>query len=279
VRRLLAERGIEHEVVITKEPGEATTLARAAVGRGCRFVVSVGGDGTLQEVVNGLLRDDRAIRPEGVFGVVAAGTACDFVRTVGIPALPSHAAAHLDGPEAFAIDIGKLTCIRGGRTVTRYWHNVAEAGLGAEVARLARYLPSWLGPTLYPLAFWGTVLRYRGANARVDLVDRRYEGPVRNLVIANGQFFGRGMKVAPKAVPTDGLLDVLVEHASPAEEIAFMPRLYRGEHLPHEDILEAKRVRVSIEAQPPMRVEADGELVGETPASFEVLRDALRLKV
>jgi diacylglycerol kinase family enzyme len=100
-----------------------------------------------------------------------------------------------------------------------------------------------------------------------------------NLVVANGQFFGGGMKVAPKAAPTDGLLDIQIHNPRKREAIAIMPKMYKGEHVPHPDIHESKRVRVSIEAESPLRVEADGELLGHTPASFELLRDVIRLKV
>jgi diacylglycerol kinase family enzyme len=136
-----------------------------------------------------------------------------------------------------------------------------------------------LGPTVYLAAFWLTISRHKPARVDVDLVDRRYEGPMNNLVVANGQFFGGGMKIAPKAAPTDGLLDIQVEHAKKREAIAIMPKVFKGEHLPHPDILEAKRVKASITSDRPLRVEADGELLGYTPATFELLRDALKLKV
>jgi diacylglycerol kinase (ATP) len=279
VRRRLEERGLDHDVVFTTGPRDATVLARKALEDGARFIVAMGGDGTLHEVLNGMISDDRTVAPEAVLGVVAAGTGCDFVRTFGMPALPAHAVAHLDGHECFPIDIGKATVCRDGAEATAYFHNIAQAGLGAEVARVARRLPGALGPLLYPLAFWMTTARWRAAEGTVDLVDRTYSGRLSNVVVANCQFFGRGMKIAPKAVPTDGLLDVLVDHASRMEELAAMPRVYKGEHLPHPDVLEAKRVRVLVAADRPLLVEADGELLGRTPARFEVLRQAVRLKV
>jgi diacylglycerol kinase family enzyme len=110
-------------------------------------------------------------------------------------------------------------------------------------------------------------------------VDRKYEGAMNNLVVANGQFFGGGMKVAPKAAPTDGLLDIQIEHTRRREAVALMPKVYKGQHVPHPDIEEAKRVKVSIDADRPLRIEADGELLGFTPATFEVLRDVINLKV
>ena len=285
VRRALPEieehldrRGLEHEIRVTERPGHAIDLARRALEEGKRFLVAVGGDGTVNEVVNGMMSDDRSFVPEAVLGVVALGRGCDFVRTFGIPAMPAHAVAHLDGAESFPIDLGKVSFQRDGRALTRYFANIAEAGLGARVARTAARLPRWLGPTVYPVAFWAEVLRHRGAEARVDLVDRTYEGPLNTLIVANGQFLRGGMKIAPRAAPTDGLLDVLIERASPLEAVAVLPKVYRGEHLPHPDIRLAKRVRVSIDG-PPLPLEADGEMLGHTPATFEVLPEAVRLKV
>jgi diacylglycerol kinase (ATP) len=279
VERLLAERGLEYEVLRTEAPGHATLLAKEAVERGRQLIVGVGGDGTVHEVVNGLIEDDKAINPEVRLGVVAAGTGCDFIKTFGIPSSPSHAVVHLDGHESFPIDIGKITFTEDGKEVVRYFANVAEAGLGARVVERAARLPRFLGPTVYFFAFWLSLARHKPAEVRVDLMTRTYEGPMNNMVIANGQFFGGGMKIAPKAAPTDGVLDFQIEHVGKRDAIAVLPKVYKGQHVPHPKILEAKRVEASIESNPPLLIEADGEVLGFTPARFELLRDAIHLKV
>jgi diacylglycerol kinase family enzyme len=132
---------------------------------------------------------------------------------------------------------------------------------------------------VYLAAFWLVMRKHKIARVKVDLVDRTYEGPANNIVVANCQFFGGGMKIAPKAAPTDGLLDIQVEHARKREAITIMPKIFKGEHLPHPDIEEFKRVRCSVESDRPLLIEADGEVLGHTPARFEVLRDLIRLKV
>ncbi len=279
VEKNLQLRELPYEILRTEGPGHATTLAREALARGSRFLVAMGGDGTVQEVVNGMIENDQAVAPDAVLGVIAAGTGCDFIKTFGIPAMPAHAVAHLDGDESFPIDIGKVTYVKDGLETTRYFPNIAEVGIGAATVGIAARLPRWLGPTVYFFAFWISLFRHRSAEVVVDLVDKKYEGPMNNMVVANGQFFGGGMKIAPKAAPTDGLLDIQIEHARKREAVAIMPKVYKGQHVPHPDILEAKRVRCSITADRPLLVEADGELLGETPASFEVLKDIIRLKV
>ncbi|MEA2505784.1 MAG: diacylglycerol kinase [Actinomycetota bacterium] len=279
VRRHLENRELAYDVVFTQRPGHATELTRQALDRGCKFVVAVGGDGTIHEVVNGLIQDDRAVDPDAVMGVVAAGTGADFIKTFGIPSMPGHAVAHLDGPQSFPIDVGKITYTQDEVTAIRYFANIAEVGLGASVVDRAARLPRLLGPTRYVVAYWLTLRGHKPAEVTVDLVDRSYTGPMNNLVVANGQFFGGGMKIAPRAAPTDGVFDIQIEHASKWEEIAVMPRVYSGQHVPHPDIFEAKRVRASIQSVPALQIEADGELLGRTPASFELLKDVIRLKV
>jgi len=275
----LDERGLEYTVLHTSYAGHATELARTALEEGSRFLVACGGDGTIHEVVNGMIADDKPVNPEAVLGVVSAGTGSDFIKTFGLPAQPSFAAAHLDGHEAFSIDIGKITYTEGSETKVRYFPNIAEVGFGAKVVRRAGKLPRWLGPTIYFFAFWLCLPRHKPVRANVDLVDRTYDGLVDNLIVANCQFFGGGMQIAPKAAPTDGLLDVQINHVGKKEAIALLPRIYKGQHIPHPLIEEAKRVRLSITAEERLPIEADGELLGHTPATFEVIKDVIRLKV
>ena len=146
LRRHLDARELEHEVVFTVRRGHA----------------------------NGMIEDDAPVRGDAVLGIAASGTASDFVKTFGIPPLPAHAAVHLDGPESFPIDIGKVTYQRDQGRETRYFCNVAEAGLGAVVARRAGTLPRRLGPLLYPLALWLALMPHPQVNVKVDLVDSTY---------------------------------------------------------------------------------------------------------
>jgi diacylglycerol kinase (ATP) len=279
VEEHLKKRELEYTIKYTNGRGDATRIARESLEGGSRFLVAMGGDGTLHEVVNGMIDDDKPIVPDAVFGVVAAGTGSDFIKTFGIPAMPGHAVAHLDGHESFPIDIGKITYEEDGAEKIRYFANIAQVGIGAEVVDRAARLPRWLGPTVYLVAFWLTIRKFRPTNVKVDLVDRTYEGRMNNAVVANGQFFGGGMKVAPKAAPTDGVLDIQIEHTSRREALSLIQKVYKGTHVPHPDIEEAKRVAVSFTANHPLRIEADGEVLGHTPARFELLKELLNLKV
>jgi diacylglycerol kinase (ATP) len=285
VEEHLRKRELEFDTHYTDGRGDATRIAREALDAGSRFLVAVGGDGTVHEVVNGMIEDDKPVNPEAVFGVVAAGTGSDFIKTFGIPAMPGHAVAHLDGAESFPIDIGKITYRQRDtkkdtkNETVRYFANIAQVGIGAEVVDRASRLPRWLGPTVYLVAFWLSVRKYKPGRVKVDLVDRTYEGRMNNMVVANGQFFGGGMKVAPKAAPTDGVLDIQIDHTSKREALSIIQKVHKGTHVPHPDIEEAKRAMVSIETNHPLLIEADGEVLGHTPAKFELLKELLNLKV
>ncbi|MBA3430953.1 MAG: diacylglycerol kinase family lipid kinase [Actinobacteria bacterium] len=275
----LEKRDLRYEIRTTSGPGHATELARAALESGHKLVVAVGGDGTIHEVVNGMMADDRSLVEGATLGVVPAGTSSDFIRTFGLPSTPVHAVAHLDGPGSFPIDLGKVTYRSGGEQASRYFANIAEAGLGAEVTARTRRLPSWLGPMAYLLASWSVLATGHPVRVTIDLIDRAYEGPMLNLVVANGQFYGGGMKVAPRAAPTDGVLDIQIQNVTKLEAVALLPKIYSGGHVPHQNIKESKRVKVSITSDRPVPVEADGELLGFTPATFEVLPNVISLKV
>ena len=169
----------------------------------------MGGDGTVHEVVNGMLDDEgKPIVPDAVL-VVAAGSGCDFVRTFGLPGDATRACYHLAGDNTYPLDVGKVTCIAEGGRVTRYF-NVAEAGLGAAVAARAERMSPRLGQSKYFFGFWLELPRFKLANVRVLADSKTYEGPAFLVVVGNGQYYGGGMKISPRSYPGDGVLDVLV---------------------------------------------------------------------
>ena len=279
IERTLREAGLDYRVVQTTRPGHATEAARDALQRGERYLVAAGGDGTVHEVVNGMLEGGRPIVPDAVLGVVAAGSGSDFVRSFGLPGDPVESARHLAGGRVRLIDLGRVTCSRDQAEVTRYFPNIAEAGLGAAVVARTSGLPGFLGPAKYFCGFWLTLPRFRPATVRVEADGHAYQWRAHNVVVANGRFYGGGMHISPKSEPDDGALDVLVMAGPKSEAFTALPKVYRGTHLPHRNIVELRVSRVRVEADPPFPVEADGEYLGTTPATFEVIPLPVRLKV
>ncbi len=277
LRTALEELGLDHRVELTRGPWHAAELARQAVREGHRLVVAVGGDGTVHEVVNGLMEAGSAEPP--VLGVIQAGTGGDFCRTLGIPHEVPRAVRLLAGEGTHPLDLGRVRFQTPAGPQTRWFANVAEAGYGGEVVARAARLPRRLGRLVYLLAAWATLGAFRGYSVEIRADGRSYRGKMNNTVVANAQFFGGGMRVAPRASPFDGLLDLQIWHGRKLDVFTKVPKIYRGEHVPDPGILELRVSRVEILSEERVVVEADGEVLGTAPASFEVVPGALRLKL
>jgi diacylglycerol kinase (ATP) len=283
VVRALDQRGLEHRVAVTSGPGDAIRLVREAVtDAGTRFVVAVGGDGTVHEVVNGLV-DAASGEPyaEGVaFGAVAGGSGCDFIRTFGLDRAPEKVVAHLDGDTLFPIDVGRVT-LRGrdGVERTRLFANIAEAGYGGLVTDKANAMPRFMGKSRYLVAALSAVRSLDQVRTRVGVAHTEVDEPISNVVVANCQFFGGNMKVAPRALPDDGLFNVQVWRGTAKDVFTQTPKLRVGDHLSSPDVREYQSPTVTVDSDEPLVVEADGEVLGTTPARFDLLPKVLNLKI
>jgi YegS/Rv2252/BmrU family lipid kinase len=254
-------------------------LAGEALDRGDPFLVSVGGDGTANQVVNAMIRNDRPSQPDAVMGIVAAHSGCDAVRTFGLSQDPEEAVARFEVGRVYPIDVGRATVTTSGAERTRYFLNMAQAGLGGAAAATAARLPSAIGRARYFAAYWMAMARNRRTAVRLEGDHRKMEARVTNLLVANLQFFGNGMLVSPKSWPEDGYLDLQVFTGPRSESFSLLPRMFKGEHLPHPHILELRSKVLRIEADRPLWIEADGIPLGRTPARFEAIPQVLRLKV
>jgi diacylglycerol kinase (ATP) len=279
IESMLRDWGLDYRIVRTAGPGHAAEAAAEALRDGDRFLVAAGGDGTVHEVVNGMLAGGRPIAADAVLGVLATGSGCDFVKSFGIPGDAVRAARRLTGDAVRTIDVGKVTFADGGATTVRYFANIAEAGLGGSVVARASRLSGVFAPTRYFFGFWLTLPRFRPATVRLDADGQAFEWVAQNVVVANCRFYGGGMQISPNSQPDDGRLDVLVMTGPKSDAYTTLPKVYRGTHLPHRNIAEMRVSRVTVEADAPYPIEADGEMLGTTPATFEVIPAALRLKV
>jgi diacylglycerol kinase (ATP) len=277
IEGLLRDQGLEFRVLFTTGRGHAAEVAAAALRDGARYLVAAGGDGTVNEVVNGIMAAGGA--EKSVLGVVPTGSGCDFARTFGIPRNAARAARRLAGDEVRVIDVGMVTFTAGDTTAVRYFANIAEAGMGGSVVARAAGLPAWLGPARYFFGFWLTLPGFQPAAVRVEADGVTAEWTAHNVVVANCQYYGGGMRISPRSEPDDGVLDVLAMIGPKHIAYTILPKFYRGTHLPHRHIAELRATRVTVEAAAPFQVEADGELLGTTTATFEIVPRALRLKI
>jgi len=282
LERNLRSKGLDYVLLRTEGPGDATRFAREALEGGGRFVVAAGGDGTVHEVVNGMLdAEGKPVGEDPVLGVVAAGSGSDFVRTFGLPGDATRACSHLTGDNTYPLDVGKITyAAPGGGTETRYFVNVAEAGLGAAVAARADRMSPRLGQAKYFVGFWLTLPRFKLADVRLRADRKTYEGPAYMIVVGNGQYYGGGMKVSPRSYPGDGVLDGVVFKGPKSDAFTMIPKIYRGEHVPHPHIEELRvKTELVVEADRPLPIEADGEVLGNTPATFAVIPHPIKMKL
>ena len=279
LREELHGEGAEFDHVFTEGPDHAVVLSRQAVADGCRLIAAVGGDGTIHEVVNGLVIDGQV--PEGVvLGAISCGTGSDFARTVGLMQEPLAAARRLVHGSDRRIDLGVIHCWREGQEIVEYFPNAAGLGFDGEVAlRVNRKSKAGGGTIPYLISLVATLITYENKPVVVTLDDRTLQQRANAIVAANGRYFGGGMHIAPDATPDDGLFDVvIIGDVTKLELLLQVPRVYRGTHLTHPkvDVYRSRTVRV--ESAQRLILQADGEYVGEAPAAFRLLPGALTVR-
>lgn len=270
--------GLEGDALISEHRGHLGELAREAVLGGAGLLVVVGGDGSLHEVVNGL--DGLAETPP--VALIPRGTGGDFVRTFGIPDDVAGAARVALEGETRAVDLGRVTYRAwDGHEDAALFANVASAGMSGAIAQRANDTSKALGAKASYL--WATFAVFAGWSAvemRLTVDGETRSGPMFDVIVANGRFFGGGMKMCPDALPGDGLLDVVtIGDVTKRDLVLTMPKIYRGTHLPHPKAEAFRGRMVAVETDEPVPVELDGEQPGTTPARFEVLPGALLLRV
>jgi YegS/Rv2252/BmrU family lipid kinase len=247
------------------------------VRNGARLLVVVGGDGSVNEVVNGLTPED------GVeLAIIPRGTGWDFARTFDIPRDLDAAIAVALAGDVREIDLGSASYRAwAGDDVRSTFANVASAGISGAIAQRANESSKALGGKVS--YYWSTLAVFFGWQAgelRVSVDDTSRSGTMIDAMICNGRYLGGGMMMCPEAEPDDGFFDVLLIGDVTKRDLAFvLPKTYKGKHLPHPR-LELLRGRVvTVESEEPLPIELDGEQPGTTPVRFEILPRALRLRV
>lgn len=266
---------------ITAAEGHATELAREAVLGGTTTVLSLGGDGTNNEVVNGIIA--AAPEPGAVaFGVLPAGTGGDFARILEGDRDTLRTAEAIARSTPVPLDVGRATIRSVDPPLVRYFVNVATFGIGGLIDTLVNESSKALGGRIS--FFVGTVrglLRYRPATVRL-WVDDREIGPVtiNTVAMGNARFCGGGMMIAPEADPSDGLFDVvIIEQRGVLEMLSLSRAIYSGRHVDRSFVqtMRAKKVVAELVGDHAAYLDLDGEAPGVVPATFEIVPGALTL--
>jgi diacylglycerol kinase (ATP) len=280
LRQSLVKLGLQFDFELTSHRGHAIDIARKAVGDGFRDIICYGGDGTVNEVVNGLVVDGQ-VPSEVVLSIIPGGTGADFVRIMGISRDPTKALEAAIGQRIRAVDVGAISCIRDGSPIVRYFVNVAGLGFDGESSVRVNRMSKRINGTLpYLASLVLTLASYTNKDVELTFDGQRKSGRFNSVIICNGQYFGGGMWIGPQAAADDGIFDVVIlGDVSRLEFLLNVPRVYRGTHLTHPKVESFQAREVRVEAAQRMFVQAEGELVGEAPATFGIMPGALRLRV
>ena len=270
--------GLTGETLLSERPGHVTELAEQAARSGAELIVAVGGDGTLNEAVNGMMRAGGG--PE--VAIIPLGTGMDFGRTYGIPTRFDDAVRTVVDGRTRTIDLGRVDYRTwAGEPAERYLVNVGSVGMSAAVAQRANGMSkAFGGRATFFYALVRVFLGWQNTVVDVDLDGDRRSARMHDVIVANGQYHGGAMWLAPNASPDDGLFDVLlIGDVTKLDFATTAPKLYRGTHLSHPKVdLERAHV-VTVDGAETLPIELDGEQVGTTPARFEVVPEALRVRV
>ncbi|MFL5951680.1 MAG: diacylglycerol/lipid kinase family protein [Gaiellaceae bacterium] len=277
IARRAAAAGLDGDALFSTAPGELTELARRAVGDGAELLVVVGGDGSVNEVVNGIAPSESV-----ELAVIARGTGWDFARSLALPRKIEDAAAVALRGRTRTIDLGRVTYRAWSGEERHAWFaNVASAGMSGAIAQRANDTTKALGGKVsYVWATFAVFARWSNGEVTVGVDDEVRVARMHDVVVANGAYFGGGMKITPQADAADGVFDVLlIGDLTKRDLLVTLPKTFRGSHLPHPKAELLRGRTVSVQAPEPLPIQLDGEQPGTTPVRFELVPHALRVRV
>lgn len=287
IARLLAPLGPSLDLAFTSGPMDAARCTRQGLKDGVERIVAVGGDGTVNEVVNGFFDHGAAVNPDAELAIVEFGTGGDLRKTLGIPDDPRAAVARIVSGSPHRMDVGRLSLNgHNGRPTERLFLNVASFGVSGNTVRRVdgnQRFKRITGGLAYAVAAFVEVMSYQPRRVRITLDNQPTEEiDLIACAVCNGRYFGGGMKIAPMAEPDDGWFDVItIEKAPKLELLSTIPALFTGRHLEKSCVRHVRARRVSaelVESGKQMFVETDGESAGLLTARFDVLPKVLTLR-
>jgi diacylglycerol kinase (ATP) len=269
--------GLHGDALFSRAPGELADLASKAADDGAKLLVVVGGDGSVHEVANGIAERD------GVeIAVIPRGTGWDFARSLALPhSLDAAIRVALEG-RTRTIDLGRASYRTwAGNDEQSWFANVGSVGMSGAIAQRANdTTKAFGGKVSYVWATFAVFARWSNSEIQVTVDGERRRARMHDVIVSNGAFLGGGMKICPDAQPDDGVFDVLlIGDLAKRDLLLTMPKIFRGTHLPHPKAELLRGSQVTVDAPEPLPIELDGEQPGTTPARFELVPQALRVRV
>ncbi len=281
--KMIKEAGLEFESQLTEYPGHATEIARHALKNAYEIIVSVGGDGTMNEVLNGFFENDQPINKNASLSVFSRGTGCDFARTMAIDNSVEAIIEILKNKKRRYLDIGKCRFLEySGEQVDRYFLNVSDVGIGGETTyRVNRNSKALKGFLSFLIGTISTIAVYKNKKLHIVIDDKTFINKTLNtVVIANGKYFGGGMQIAPDAKIDDGLFDIIVlGNFSKSELIMNFPKIYKGSHIGHPKVERYRGKKIVIKSTDRVLIELDGEQPGTLNAEYHIIPKAISVLV
>lgn len=282
IKNCLNETGVKFVSAFTEFKCHAVQITVDAINHGYRKFIAVGGDGTLNEVINGIFIQKQVPTTDLVVGVIAVGSGNDWFRMYRYPSNYLGQAQILLNGKAFEQDVGMAQFVETGVQKTRYFVNSAGSGFDAKVVESTSNLkiPGNNGKRSYVWSLLKALINYHSTRVRVAVDDFCLHETVFSLSCGIGRYSGEGMQQSPKALTDDGLFDMtIIRKLSKLNVIASIPMLYNGSLLKHARVMCVRGREVNIQSEPPIDLEVDGEMLGQSPFRFTILPRAIRVMV
>jgi diacylglycerol kinase (ATP) len=271
------------ETVRTEGPGHATRIAAQALAEGADTIVAVGGDGTINEVVNGFFEQDKLISNRASLAIVPHGTGSDFIKMLQLPPDTETAAAVIQGKNQRLLDLMKVRYTKlDGTAASRYAINITSFGMGAAVASRVNRSSKVFGRKMsFVLATVRTAVTFSGNSVSMCFDNSKaIDAEITNVAVGNGKYQGAGMLACPSAAIDDGFLDVTMVQFLPALQLLrSLPLLYNGKIYSHPRVQFHRVKSVRADSHKPVLVEIDGEMIGRLPIEISVMPQALHMSV
>ncbi|MEA1873262.1 MAG: diacylglycerol kinase family protein [Bacteroidota bacterium] len=282
IERLIRKKDIHYKAVLTTGPGDAISIVEEEISLGYKCLIVVGGDGTVNEVVNGVFHQEIVPPEEISMGIIPVGTGNDWARYYGIPKKYKKALEYLFSGEAHFQDVGKLTHSIDGNPATHYFVNIAGFGFDALVVKATNDMQE-RGNRMaiaYLFNLFRMALSYKSLSMKVEINDEVIERKLFSISIGNGKYSGGGMKQTPHAVINDGFFDVTIyDDMSIFKIVRNVLKLYNGKTLKVLGVHAYKTKRLNVQDGPELLAEVDGEIIPEGPFEIEIMPSALKVLV
>lgn len=282
IKHLLEEKGVDFEYKFTERKYHAVELAVWAINNSYKKLLIIGGDGTLNEAVNGLFIQKNVSPKDILIGVIGVGTGNDWQRTYSLPKSYTDKVEAIKKSKSFLQDVGVVKFFESRVEQTRYFANAAGLGFDAAVVQKTNKLKEngRRGKLLYIFSLLKTLVRYKSSLVSISIDKQKVGGTIFSITLGIGKYNGGGMMPTPHAKPDDGLFDItVIRNISRSGVLRNLGRLYNGSILNHPNISGFQGKEIIVSSRPPVNLEVDGESLGTSPFSFNIIPKCIKVVV